>query len=69
MKTKTLLMYNGDYWGIRLEFKLQDMWCGLFWINRKEYIDVWICIIPCLPIHYWSGRKNYWDYKASQNSA
>ena len=48
----------------RLEFKLQDMWIGLFWKTTvKEYcwngvdqidskvIDVWVCIVPCLPLH------------------
>ena len=54
---KVLLSHNGINWGIDLEFKLQDFWVGVFWKNRKEDIDIWICIIPCLPIHYWSGRE------------
>jgi hypothetical protein len=54
---KTLLKYDGWNWGIRLEFKIQDLWIGLFWKNGKEDIDIWLCIIPCFPIHYWSGRE------------
>ena len=40
---------------IRLEFKLQDMWLGIYWV-RKHYFEgsamhVWVCLIPCFPIH------------------
>ncbi len=40
---------------IRLEFKKEDCWIGMFW--RKQYsnigtwIDIWICLIPMIPIH------------------
>jgi hypothetical protein len=45
----------------RIEFKLEDMWVGVFW-RRHEFMpaypqhheiqyDVWICLLPCLPIH------------------
>ena len=56
VRMKTLLKYDGIWWGIRLEFKLQDFWMGVFWKNNPRDIDIWICIIPCFPIHYWSGR-------------
>ena len=39
-------------WMLRLEFKLQDFWVGLFWKNTPERLDIWICLIPCLPLHY-----------------
>ena len=52
---------------VRLEFKLADMWVGAFWrrsteegieegdkhatiVNRPR-LDVWVCLLPCLPIH------------------
>ena len=54
---KTLLDYTGFSWGVCLEFKLQDMWMGVYWKNRKQDIDIWICLLPCFPIHYWSGRE------------
>ena len=54
-----LTRYDGWYWGIRLEFKLQDMWLGLFWKKGDREVDIWLCLIPCFPIHYWSGRENY----------
>ena len=49
---------------MRLEFKLQDMWLGVFWKTTvKEYswngveqidskiTDIWVCLIPCVPLH------------------
>ena len=39
----------------RLEFKLPDLWIGLFWKTTHhgilQAIDVWICVIPCFPLH------------------
>jgi len=55
---------------INLEFKLQDIWIGVFWkkdlkvtyerLNRSSIrIDVWICLIPMLPLHIrWWKRIN-----------
>lgn len=45
---------------VRFEFKLQDMWVGTYWkrVNcstddgiKPFTTDIWICILPCLPIH------------------
>lgn len=50
-------------WSFKFEYKLQDAWLGVFWKNNEnsdekhllqykvEKLDVWICLIPCLPIH------------------
>ncbi len=56
--SKKLLRYNGICWGISLEFKLQDMWIGVYWENNYEDIEIWLCLIPCFNIHYWSGRED-----------
>lgn len=63
---------------IKVEFKPQDCWIGVFW-RRKLWMldkdnsitllrttppsplvphyDVWICLLPCLPIHLsWNNR-------------
>jgi hypothetical protein len=59
-------------WVVRLEFKWQDMWLGLYpkirasepqlgtWYGLPRSWDVWICLIPMLPIHIgrWIGVKN-----------
>lgn len=36
---------------VRLEFKLADMWVGVFWDKRGTALHIWLCIIPCFPIH------------------
>jgi hypothetical protein len=46
-------MGSGRFW-IRLEFKPQDFWIGVFWkngIDDPRVTDVWFCLLPCLPIH------------------
>lgn len=48
-------------WFIRLEWKPQDCWVGVFWkrsgkfrgrFDENPYLDVWVCMVPMLPIHY-----------------
>lgn len=56
---KTLFFGNGPiaqrmkfermFW--HLEFKLQDMWVGAFWKTQGHCLDIWLCVIPCIPIH------------------
>lgn len=64
---------------VRLEFKPQDMWIGVFWrrtetrqvchcgdymdqhsafyghnavmMIQPDLLDIWICFVPCFPIH------------------
>lgn len=60
---------------VDLEFKLQDLWVGIFWKHKPSVMklyykhggsdlvpmeiktDIWICIIPCFPIHITIRRK------------
>ena len=39
-------------WRIRLEFKLQDVWIGAYWKRLGNCVDVWVCLVPCLPLHF-----------------
>lgn len=55
----------------RLEFKPQDLWIGIFWKKavegRPDYspsenwwhkYDLWICLVPMLPLHLtWRIKK------------
>jgi hypothetical protein len=49
---------------IRIEFKPQDLWIGVFWKTGATMAgalltrDVWACIIPILPIHVSWVRDN-----------
>lgn len=49
-------------WLIRFEFKLADMWVGAFWRKEANYwvtvYDVWVCLIPCVPLHITLRKDN-----------
>jgi len=38
-------------WRISIEFKLQDLWIGAFWKRIGNCVDLWVCLVPCVPIH------------------
>lgn len=49
-------LYEHGNFGVLLEFKPQDMWIGVY--TNVYFIDhgfairnIWICIVPMLPIH------------------
>lgn len=45
-------------WNCDIEFKPQDLWIGAYWKRDGNCLDVWICLIPCVPIHlsFWGDR-------------
>jgi hypothetical protein len=62
----TLRRKDGDYWpldtaplipvaawSVALEFKPQDLWIGAYWHRSEDGLDVWVCLLPMLPIHVW----------------
>ena len=48
---------DNSFMKIRLEFKPQDLWVGVFWkrgdeaAGSRKSMDIWICLVPMLPIH------------------
>jgi hypothetical protein len=45
---------------IRFEWKLADMWIGVFWKTttirdddgeKPMWLDIWVCFLPCVPLH------------------
>lgn len=46
-------------WRIRIEWKYQDFWIGAFWKTDRHKLDfdLWICLLPCLPIHLWWTKE------------
>jgi hypothetical protein len=49
-------------WTVCLEFKVQDCWIGCYWeryyIDSLEVLDIWVCLIPMLSIHF-QGSKEF----------
>lgn len=52
--------HGRNRWTVRLEWKVEDAWVGVFWRrslhHRSQHmadhvLDVWVCIVPCVPIH------------------
>ena len=33
-----------------VEFKVQDCWIGAYWKRSARRFDLWICVVPMLPI-------------------
>lgn len=39
-------------WFVRMEYKFQDAWIGIYWDRQPLGLDVWVCILPMFPIHF-----------------
>lgn len=58
--TRTLIpaIALSKHWNVTLEFKLADLWVGAFYTQGDiGLIDIWVCLLPCLPIHIRNYRK------------
>jgi hypothetical protein len=46
-------------WHAQFEWKLADFWIGAFWKRCGNCIDLWICFLPCVPLHvsWWWSRE------------
>jgi hypothetical protein len=30
---------------------LPDCWIGVFWKRSEDILHIWICLLPCIPLH------------------
>lgn len=51
MRTYKLIGMERRWMFAGLEFKLSDMWIGLYIRNCSYQFEFWLCLIPMLPIH------------------
>jgi hypothetical protein len=53
MKTQKIMLWppRDFQWRCQLEWKLQDFWIGAFWKRQGNCIDLWLCLLPCVPLH------------------
>lgn len=66
-----LRSYNWGNWSVALEFKLPDLWRGIFprFKYNKSHLDfplywrfeLWIVIVPCFPVHITIERSRAWE--------
>ena len=42
-----------------LGFEIRDLWVGVYWKRYPKSVDVYACLLPCLPLNiYWQwGMK------------
>lgn len=52
---------------VKFIFEKRDLWIGIFWDYKPEwdekrflgkYLHIWICLIPCFPIHIILNKKS-----------
>ncbi len=62
-----MIRVNNRTW-LAVEFKIEDCWIGIFWRFKEvgygsilgsvtEDLNIWICLIPCFPIHIIRSHK------------
>ena len=65
-KTKVLASTKIGNFAVSIEWCKKDLWVGIYWEDEAYelwgIIDVYLCIIPCLPFHirYMEPRKILW---------
>lgn len=52
------LAFDGWHW--QFEFKPEDLWVGAYWKTIGHATDLWICLLPCVPLHIsWWYRDSH----------
>lgn len=61
LNNRTGWWYINGKLAIRFEKKWQDVWVGAYWHRSIGGMDIWICILPTLPIHIRIFKVNQWQ--------
>lgn len=45
-------------WNLQIIFEPRDAWIGVYWNRIGNAMDVYICLLPFLPLHFscWGKR-------------
>lgn len=35
---------------IKWFFEIRDLWIGIYWTPNYPWIDIYICLMPCIPL-------------------
>ena len=47
------------WWSYHIEWKPQDCWIGAFWRQDGCCVDLWLCVLPMVPLHvswWWTNE-------------
>lgn len=45
-----------------IKFEPRDLWVGLYWDRKRDSLHFYVCPVPTLVIHLWSGEYYRGDY-------
>lgn len=40
-------------WHIEIKWEPRDLWVGVYWTRATLSFHVYVCLLPCVPIHLW----------------
>jgi len=38
-------------YSVAIKFVKEDVWIGVFWEKKPSRLDIYVCLLPCFPIH------------------
>lgn len=44
---------------VQLQWEFRDCWVGVFWRKTDLAVHLYICLIPCVPLHVTIMRKKW----------
>lgn len=45
----------------QLQFEPRDLWVGVFWRKTDIAVHVYLCLIPCIPLHITVLRRCHYS--------
>ncbi len=49
------LWRSPGWFTIHWKFVPQDLWVGAYWKKHRGTFELWVCLLPCLPIYFHCG--------------
>jgi hypothetical protein len=44
---------------LQWEYVPQDVWIGIYWTRREGILHLYLCLVPCFPLHITLPRKEH----------
>ena len=55
---------------VQIKFEPRDLWVGVYWERRFGFLNIYVCLLPMLPIKLSFRRKkiNMWALEAERDA-